>query len=124
MYHYITEEHSLDFLKKNITARVPFKPNFLRVNPTELLETKTKTIETFDRFLLRLSDNQFRLPTLVKKYLKLGAKITCFNVDKSFNYCVDGLVFLKISDVPKDEILQLTKGSDNPKEILSRFNFD
>lgn len=124
MYHYITEEHSLDFLKENITARVPFKPNFLRVNPSDLLETKTKTIETFDRFLLRLSDNQFRLPTLVKKYLKLGAKITCFNVDKSFNYCVDGLVFLKISDVPKEEILQLTKGSDNPKEILSRFNFD
>lgn len=123
MAHYILEIHSTRFLKKNVKGRTPFKPDFLRVSPTDLIESKSKSIETFDRFLLRLSDNQYRLPTLVKQYLKLGAKIACFNVDKDFNYCIDGLVFLNISDVPKDEILKLARGAENPEKILDRFNF-
>lgn len=123
MTYYIMEMHSRDFLKKNVHGRTPFKPNFLRVSPKDLIDTKIKSIETFDRFMLRLSDNQYRLPTLVKQYLKLGAKIACFNVDKNFNYCIDGLVFLNIADVPKDEILKLARGAEDPEMILNRFNF-
>ena len=123
MTYYIMEMHSRDFLKENVKGRTPFKPDFLRVAPRDLIESKIKSIETFDRFLLRLSDNQYRLPTLVKQYLKLGAKIACFNVDKDFNYCIDGLVFLKIADVPKDEILKLARGAEDPEMILNRFNY-
>ena len=123
MTYYIMEVHSRSFLKKNVKGRTPFKPNYLRVSPKDLIETKIKSIETFDRFMLRLSDNQYRLPTLVKQYLKLGAKIACFNVDKDFNYCIDGLVFLKIADVPKDEILKLARGAEDPEMILNRFNY-
>jgi putative hemolysin len=122
MTHYILEIHSRKFLKENVHGRTPFKPDFLRVDPKDLIETKIKSIETFDRFMLRLSDNQYRLPTLVKQYLKLGAKIACFNVDKDFNYCIDGLVFLRIADVPKDEILKLARGAEDPEKILNRFN--
>ena len=122
MTHYIMEIHSRKFLKKNVHGRTPFKPDFLRVDPKDLIETKIKTIETFDRFMLRISDNQYRLPTLVKQYLKLGARIACFNVDKDFNYCIDGLVFLRIADVPKDEILKLARGAEDPEKILNRFN--
>lgn len=123
MTHYIMEMHSRDFLKKNVKGRTPFKPDFLRVSPKDLIETKIKSIEIFDRFMLRLSDGQYRLPTLVKQYLKLGAKIACFNVDKDFNYCIDGLVFLTIADVPKDEILKLARGAEDPEKILNRFNY-
>ena len=123
MTHYIMEIHSRKFLKKNVHGRTPFKPDFLRVDPKDLIETKIKTIETFDRFMLRISDNQYRLPTLVKQYLKLGARIACFNVDKDFNYCIDGLVFLRIADVPKDEILKLARGAEDPEMIMNRFNF-
>lgn len=123
MTHYIMEMHSRDFLKKNVKGRTPFKPDFLRVSPKDLIETKIKSIEIFDRFMLRLSDGQYRMPTLVKQYLKLGAKIACFNVDKDFNYCIDGLVFLTIADVPKDEILKLARGAEDPEKILNRFNY-
>lgn len=123
MAHYILEIHSTRFLKNNVKGRTPFKPDFLRVSPSDLIESKCRSIETFDRFLLRLSDNQYRLPTLVKQYLKLGAKIACFNVDKDFNYCIDGLVFLNISDVPKEEILKLARGAEDPEKIMDRFNF-
>lgn len=121
MTYYIMEMHSRTFLKKNVKGRTPFKPDFMRVSPRDLIETKIKSIETFDRYMLRLSDNQYRLPTLVKQYLKLGAKIACFNVDKDFNYCIDGLVFLKIADVPKDEIMKLARGAEDPETILNRF---
>lgn len=123
MYYYILKKHSTHDIRRNFKSRTPFKPDYLRVSPEDLLGTKMGTVETFDRFLLRLSDQQYRLPTLVKKYLKLGAQIACFNVDKDFNFSVDGLVFLKLSDVPKDEIAQLAKGMENQDEIYSRFGY-
>lgn len=123
MVYYILEEHSQDFLKENIKGNEEFKQDFMRVNPRDLIETKIRSIDSFDRFLLRLSDNQYRMPTLVKQYLKLGAKIACFNVDKAFNYSLDGLVFLKISDIPKDELLKIARGVENSDELLRRFNY-
>ena len=82
--------------------------------------------EKFDRFLMRLSDNTYRMPTLVKKYMKVNARIIAFNVDPLFNYSLDGLIILRIKDYPRAEILSMTKDIDNPTEresILNRFGY-
>ena len=42
-------------------------------------------------------------------------------MDKEFNYCVDGMIFLDIDKVPRSEVVLLTKGSDNPETLLERF---
>ena len=84
------------------------------------------SFEKFDRFLMRLSDNEWRMPTLVKKYMKVSARILCFNVDPLFNYSLDALIILRIKDYPKAEILAMTKDVTNPTEreaILNRFGY-
>ena len=58
----------------------------------------------------------------VWKYIKLNAEILDFNVDKEFNYCVDGMIFLNLDNVPVEEITSLTKGSDDPERLLKRFS--
>ena len=50
-----------------------------------------------------------------------GKDILAYNVDKEFNYCVDGMIFLDIDKVPRSEVVLLTKGSDNPETLLERF---
>ena len=85
---------------------------------------KMDSIEKFDRFLLRLSNNEYRLPTLVKKYLKVNCKIVTYNVDPDFNYCVDGLVLLNLKEVSKQEILSLAKGEPDIERVKARFGFD
>lgn len=121
---YLTDNHSIKGMDKLVRPKNPFFPDFLRSNPDSLIDGKSDTIEKFDRYLLKLSDNEFRLPTLLKKYLKINAKIINYNVDPDFNYCVDGLVFLDLTKVPKQEIMTLAREEKNKKAILKRFGFD
>ncbi len=121
MIHYIKEKHSVPELEKYVIPSNPFFPDYLRTSVTHLLHSKMDSIEKFDRFMLRLSNNQYRLPTLVKKYLKINCKIVTFNVDPDFNYCVDGLVLLDLLQVSKQEIMALAKGEPNVERIKERF---
>jgi hypothetical protein len=105
--------------------RNPFFKDFHKIKPKYLLgAAKIDSIEKFDRYMLKLSDGEYRLPTLVKKYLKINAKIVNFNVDPDFNYCVDGLVVMDLTNVPKQEIMLLTKDEKNIGAILKRFGLD
>ncbi len=44
---------------------------------------------------------EMRLPVLIKKYIKQNAKVIAFNVDPSFNDAIDGLMYIRISDLPE-----------------------
>lgn len=45
-----------------------------------------------------------RLPVLIKKYIKQNAKVIAFNVDPNFNDAIDGLMYIRISDLPESTI--------------------
>ena len=74
--------------------------------------------------MLRLSNNTYRLPTLVKKYIKLNCRFLAFNVDKNFNYCLDGLILMDLKDTPREEIENLAKDREDRPQILARFGFE
>lgn len=126
MVYYLSKKYSTTIGKGNVGPRTPFEYDFLKVNPDMLIANKMETFEKFDRFLLRLSDGKYKFPTLVKKYVKLGARIFCFNVDPLFNYCLDALIILQLDQVPKSEIEMLIKEITDETErnkIFSRFGY-
>lgn len=45
-----------------------------------------------------------RMPVLIKKYVKQNAKVVAFNVDPNFNDAIDGLMYIRISDIPESTI--------------------
>ncbi len=47
---------------------------------------------------------ELRLPVLIKKYIKQNAKVIAFNVDPNFNDAIDGLMYIRISDLPESTI--------------------
>lgn len=47
---------------------------------------------------------QMKLPVLIKKYIKQNAKVISFNVDPSFNDAIDGLMYIRISEIPESTI--------------------
>lgn len=47
---------------------------------------------------------EMRLPVLIKKYIKQNAKVIAFNVDPTFNDTIDGLMYIRISDLPESTI--------------------
>lgn len=45
-----------------------------------------------------------RLPVLIKKYIKQNARVVAFNVDPLFNNAIDGLMYIRISDIPESTV--------------------
>ena len=89
----------------------PFVPDFLKVDPDQLLLSVPKgDIEAFDRLLAAISDGKYRLPVLVRKYFTCSARIACFNVDPDFTDSLDGLIFLKHSDFPLNSMRSFVRG--------------
>jgi hypothetical protein len=74
--------------------------------------------------MFKLSNGSYRLPPLLKKYIKLNARILAFNVDPDFNYCVDGLIMVDVLEIPKGEIDALSKEFDNKEELYRRFGIE
>lgn len=126
MVYYLENKHNAMLPEHYAVPVTPFEPDYLNLNPKDLLRRKMDNFEKFDRFLMRLSDNTWRMPTLVKKYMKVNARIIDFNVDPLFNYSLDGLIILRIKDYPRGEILSMTKDVTNSAEreaILGRFGY-
>lgn len=126
MVHYISEKYSADIPDGMATPTTPFTPENLHIIPQDLLRRKMDSLEKFDKFIMRLSDGKYRMPTLVKKYFKINVRIICFNVDPLFNYSLDGLILLKLSDYPKSDLLSMIRDVENPLEkeaILNRFGY-
>ncbi len=124
---FVTENHAVeDELKGLVTPKTPFEPDFLKVDADVLLKNNMNGgVDKFDKFMFRLSNGEYRLPTLFKKYLKLNAKFLCFNVDPDFNDTLDSLLFLTFTDFPEDEVMPLFRdSSDEEKEIVrKRFGY-
>ena len=121
MIHYLKQFHRNPAYDDMTNPKTPFVPDFGRVDPEALLFGKTTNLEMFDRYLLRMSGGQYRLPPLLKKYIKMGSKIIDYNVDPDFNYCVDGLIMLALEDIPTDDLDSLSREFDVREPIYRRF---
>lgn len=123
MVYYVKNKHTDENLSKLFHPQTPFVPDFNRCDVQTLMEKNMDSVDKFDRYLMKLSDGDYRMPTLFKKYLKVNAKFLCFNVDPDFNDTLDGLLFLRFTDYPKEELEMLMK-DNTPEEkqmYLSRF---
>ncbi|HPD94281.1 MAG: lysophospholipid acyltransferase family protein [Bacteroidales bacterium] len=74
-----------------------------------------------DKFIQEVEPFDYRMPVLLKKYVKLNGKIIGFNVDPKFNNSLDGLLILDLFRVPVETITSLSK-EINDKSILERFS--
>jgi hypothetical protein len=85
-----------------------------------LMDSTDRDINKLDKTIGDVDALNSGLPVLLKKYIKLNAKIVCFNVDPKFNNCLDGLIMLDIYDVPKQTLESLHK-EVNDGTFIERF---
>jgi len=127
-----SKELIVEFIRKNyynhnfaqyIEPRNKFKVNQnLNFDKDIFFQNASNDINKIDNFI-RDNDPELKTPVLIKKYLKLNAKIIGFNIDPKFNDCLDGLIVLDIFQVPAESIKTLSK-EINDTTILERFNYD
>lgn len=121
---YVTEKHPVNGELAHVASpTTPFHPDFLKVDSDVLMKDYMDSVDKFDKFMFRLSNGSYRMPTLFKKYLKLNAKFLCFNVDPDFNDTLDALLFLTFTDFPEDEVMPLFRDATAEEQQLVRERF-
>ena len=123
---YVSEKHPVNPELSHVAhPTTPFHTDFLKVDPEVLMNLHMESIDKFDKYMFRLSNGEYRLPTLFKKYLKLNAKFLCFNLDPDFNDTLDALLFLTFTDFPEDEVMPLFRdGSEEEiQAVRKRFGY-
>ena len=58
----------------------------------------------FDKLITEIEPEGLRIPVLIKKYVKQNARLVAFNVDPKFNNAIDGLMYIKIADLPESTV--------------------
>ena len=61
-------------------------------------------MQKFDKIIDEIEPGALRIPVLIKKYIKQNARLVAFNVDPKFNNAVDGLMYIKVSDIPESTV--------------------
>ncbi len=103
-----------------IKSRKQFKLKIKNIDTEILLENTKEDINKLDKLIGDFEITNDKLPVLLKKYISLNAKIIGFNIDPSFNDCLDGLIVLDLFDVPIKVIESLSKEIED-ETILERF---
>ena len=106
---YVTKNFPMPEAERIAQPSHPFVPDFLNVNPADL-RIAPENIDALDRTIQALSDGKYRLPVLVRKYFSCNARLVCFNVDPLFCDSLDGLIFLRYSDFPKNTTRAVLRG--------------
>lgn len=76
-------------------------------------------LNKFDKLIDEL-EPALRLPVLIKKYFKQNARVIAFNVDPKFNDAIDGLMYIRISDLPESTIKPVLEELQN--EVTKKCN--
>jgi putative hemolysin len=113
-------EHNFDKkLARYVRPRTRYNVPGFNVDEEIILEN-TDDLNKFDRFIKEMEPNDYTMPILLKRYLKLNGRIIGFNLDPKFNDALDGLLVLDLYDVPMETIASLSK-EINDDSILERF---
>ena len=115
--------HHFDFkLAKSITPRNSYKFKTDDQNLNVIMQSMDDDINSLDKFIGDVDELNSGLPILLKKYIKLNARIIGFNVDPKFNNCLDGLIALDLCDVPQNTIESLSKEAKDGSILEQYYN--
>ena len=113
-------QHNFDKkLARYVRPRTKYNVPGFNVDEEIILES-ADDLTKLDRFIKEVEPNDYTMPILLKRYLKLNGKIIGFNLDPKFNNALDGLLILDLYEVPMETISSLSK-EINDDSILERF---
>ena len=118
--HYMLYCTPLEFGEELVEPSHPFVPDFGAVNPDDLRLTTACDIDRFNRLVGTISGGQYKVPVLIRKYINCGAKTACFNVDPDFSFSLDGIIFVRLKDFPRETLDSFIHGL--PEELCEQIH--
>lgn len=92
------------YVAQYIRPKKEFKVKLKDADKEFVFDETQADLNKFDKMIDEVEPGSLRLPVLIKKYIKQNAKVVAFNVDPLFNNSVDGLMYIKIADLPESTV--------------------
>ncbi len=92
------------YVAQYIRPRKAYKVQLKDADKDFVFDESKSDLNKFDKIIDELEPGALRMPVLLKKYIKQNAKVVAFNVDPLFNNAVDGLMYIRIADLPESTV--------------------
>ncbi len=103
MIEFMKSHYYDPYVAQYIRPKKEFKVQLKDADKDFVFDATKADLNKFDRVIDELEPG-LRIPVLLKKYIKQNAKVIAFNVDPLFNNAVDGLMYIKIADLPESTV--------------------
>ena len=103
MIEFMKSHYYDPYVAQYIRPKKEFKIKLKDADKDFVFDETKADLNKFDRVIDELEPG-LRLPVLLKKYIKQNAKVVAFNVDPLFNNAIDGLMYIKIADLPESTV--------------------
>lgn len=104
MIEFMKSNYYDPYIAQYVKPKKEYKVKLKDADKDFIFDETQSDLNKFDKIIDELEPGNLRLPVLIKKYIKQNAKVIAFNVDPLFNNAVDGLMYIRIDDLPESTI--------------------
>lgn len=104
MIEFMKSHYYDPYIAQYIYPKKEFKVKLKDADKDFVFDATKSDMQKFDKFIDEIEPGALRIPVLIKKYVKQNARLVAFNVDPKFNNAVDGLMYIKVSDIPESTV--------------------
>jgi len=104
MIEFMKSHYYDPYIAQYVHPKKEFKVKLKDADKDFVFDETEADLNKFDKIIDEVEPGALRLPVLLKKYIKQNAKLVAFNVDPLFNNAVDGLMYIKIADLPESTV--------------------
>ena len=120
MIEFMKSHYYDPYVAQYVHPKKEFKVKLKDADKDFVFDATEADLNKFDKIIDEIEPGALRLPVLLKKYIKQNARLVAFNVDPLFNNAVDGLMYIKIADLPESTVRPVME--EFQAELESKFS--
>ena len=101
MIEFMKSNYYDPYIAQYVHPKKEYKVKLKDADKDFIFDEAESDLNKFDKLIDELEPGNLRLPVLIKKYIKQNARLVAFNVDPLFNNAIDGLMYIRIADIPE-----------------------
>ena len=104
MIEFMKSHYYDPYIAQYIHPKKEYKVKLKDADKDFVFDATKADLQKFDKIIDEIEPGALRIPVLIKKYIKQNARLVAFNVDPKFNNTVDGLLYLKVAEIPESTV--------------------
>ena len=104
MIEFMKSHYYDPYVAQYIHPKKEYKVKLKDADKDFVFDATEADMQKFDKIIDEIEPGALRMPVLIKKYVKQNARLVAFNVDPKFNNAIDGLLYIKVAEIPESTV--------------------